>query len=224
MRFFVKHLFFFICIVSIESNASENPDPQTQANIYIWKPPFQQLELKPFQNVSGYRFTMEMAEKELSIRVQNAVQKDFLEQCDQELVDSWPIYQYELGTDGHLLIVSCIATSFYSLDVYYQLTPEKELKNVHFPFPILNIDSKHLENEKPKIIGYKNVKMLESSMIVQRRLISTRNYVTFVDPSCMGEWVWKEGFGFMLIRYVIQQYDSEKKLYQHVLFSEKYSE
>jgi hypothetical protein len=187
-----------------------NTDPQTQDDVYLWKAPFSKPDLKPFVDVDGYRFRTKEADEKTTQRIRAAIKKDFMGKCDEELVDNWPIYQYALGKDGRLLMVTCISTSYESSSVYYQLTIQNELKLLRFRSPELNNYSKQSNKVPPKITGYKELKMLPNSEILQRRLISRNNWLSGEMRKFQAEWSWKEGHGFTLISYASSVYEKKK--------------
>ena len=142
------------------------------------------------------------------------------EQCGAHVPRDWPIYQYDLGVDGHLLLVSCISRSMESWSVYYQLTPENTLKPLLFRFPVLNIAASDSAIEETKIIGFGKQSLLQSSEVLQRRIVSRHAQTEGEYRQYRAEWIWKEGHGITLIAYSFVAYDQDNKPHETILFSQ----
>jgi hypothetical protein len=204
-------LTILLLAISIDAMASleVNTDPTTQDDVFLWKAPFANPDLAPFVDVGGYRFELKEADAKTTERIRKAIKKDFGGKCSEEQVEHWPIYQYELGKDGRLFLVTCISTSYDSWTVYYQLTPQNQLKLLRFQSPLFNEYSQQSNETPPRIIGYEDLKMLKNSDILQRRLITRSSYLGSEVQQFSAEWIWKEGHGFILISYAFVVYDKE---------------
>ena len=175
-------------------------DPRNQDDIYIWKAPYLKPSIAPFARVNGYRFRMQETDKKTFKRVTAAIKKDLPGKCDYNGISWWPIYQYNMGKDGKLLVVSCKSTSYDSWTVFYRLTPQNKVSIVRFHFPVLNNPRKE-PNKKLKIIGYKPESMILNANILQRRIITGSSILDRKKYTFSGEWIWKEKFGFVLLKY-----------------------
>jgi hypothetical protein len=204
-------ILLFALSVCVTANAKDNPDPKTQADVYLWKAPFTKPTIAPYVDVGGYRFVLTEAGEEISKRIKADVKKDLPGRCGYNVPENWPIYQYDLGKDGHLFMVSCTAASFDSSSVYVQRTPQNKLKLLRFQTPVLNGYSKNSHKIPPKIIGYRALKVLKNSQIVQRRVVSDSSSADSQLRHFWGEWIWKEGHGFTLMKYAFMVYDKNKK-------------
>ncbi len=206
--------------------SQSSTDPKAQTDVYLWKAPFETPDIAPFVDVPGYRFTLTPADKETSTRIKTAMKAEFPKKCGEASSTNWPIYQYDVGRDGRVFHASCIATSFDSWSVYYQITPQNKLKLLRFRSPVLSRHSKGSRTTSPTIIDYKELKVLRNSQIVQRRVVSgasladtvPRYHDTDGKPHFWAEWVWKEGQGFALLKYSFMVYDKEKKVRKTTLY------
>ena len=207
----------FLLFFTLTHTALANKEPHTQDDLYIWKAPYLPRTLTPFQNVERYHFTLRAVSKKLHERVQKAKENDFGDQCGDNAPRDWPIYQYDLGRDGQLLIVSCISRSMDSWSVYYHHTIDDELKAISVQFPVLNTEKTDRILSPPKIVGFENRRLLKNSEILQRRVVSRHQ-----EPlgTYRAEWIWKEGYGLALIKYSFFSYDQDNQPQHSILFQE----
>lgn len=188
-------------------------EPNAQDDLYIWKSPYLPRTLARFQHTGGYSFALREVPKELHERVQIAKEKDFGDQCGDSAPRNWPIYQYDLGPDGKLLMVSCISRSMDSWSVYYHHTQHDQLKPITVQFPILSTKGTHT-----KITGFQEQSILKNSEILQRRVVSRHRESQGDIRQYRAEWVWKEGYGLELIEYSVVSYDKTNQPTENILY------
>jgi len=187
-------------------------------DVYLWKAPFEKPTIAPYVEVRAYRFVLKKADGKTVQRVKAAIKKDFGAKCGYNVAPTWPIYQYDLGKDGKLLVSSCKITSFDSWSVYYQLTPKNSLRLLRFQFPVLNKYSKDSNKIPPKIVGYEERTMLKNSDILQQRLLTKSSLRDKEFRNFRTEWIWKEKHGFTLMKHAFVVFDRAKKTRETILY------
>ena len=104
--------------------------------------------------------------------------------------------------------------------MYYHHTPEDELKPITMPFPILNIEESGSRWSPPKMVGFRQQRLLENSEVLQRRVVSRHRERTGDHRYYQAEWIWKEGHGLTLMEYRFVSYDKENRPHEVILYPE----
>ena len=169
--------------------------PAAQADIYLVESAEASPTLRPFEDIVNYTFEYRRVEQDLLQKVRSAAARHFQGLCSNVVEETFSVYQFDLGSDGQLLMLSCNLTSSGSSTVYYQLDSKGRLKVIEFQFPVFNNYSPRTLESPPKIVGYESRRILPNSEVLQGRIVSRSTPRAGELWGFRAEWVWKIGAG-----------------------------
>ncbi len=180
----------------------------------VWKASTAKPTLAPFADVGGYRVVHRPAPNALAQRVRQTIASRFKEQCPDR---NGPVYRYDVGKDGEVLMTSCKVTSFDSWMLYFQHTRAKALKLLHFNVPILKMGQDGAPVTSFTIVGFESRARLKESDILQGRVVSQGAFKRRAKHGFRAEWIWQEGHGMVLHHYSVATYKNGQRVGETIL-------
>ena len=191
-----------LAFLALALTTSAQANPRTQSDLYIWAEGDSTPQLDPFvEDAGAYHLEQRIADKATTTTLYAALDRDLPGSCRNSKTHPWPIYSYDLGSDGRLYLLSCRADSVDMWTVYYRIPPKQAPELLRFPVPVLDQST-----NPPRVLRVEAQALLLNSEILQRRILSTSSRRDLASTSPRMEWIWKQGQGLVLHRYTLNTY------------------